>query len=99
MKRDKNDKRSELHQYLEEQLSRQRECVFVSLNQSLNVKRTAGGQKRVVGRNARDLHTVDSVQFSRSVVSDSLRPHELQHARPPFPSPAPGVYSKSCPLS
>ena len=40
-----------------------------------------------------------SVQFSRSVVSDSLRPHELQHARPPCPSPTPGVYSKSCPSS
>ena len=40
-----------------------------------------------------------SVQFSRSVVSDSLRPHELQHARPPCPSPTPGVYSDSCPLS
>ena len=40
-----------------------------------------------------------SVQFSRSVVSDSLRPHESKHARPPCPSPAPGVYSNSCPLS
>ena len=40
-----------------------------------------------------------SVQFSRSVVSDSLRPRELQHARPPCPSPTPGVYSNSCPLS
>ena len=40
-----------------------------------------------------------SVQFSRSVVSDSLQPHELQHARPPCPSPTPGVYSNSCPLS
>ena len=36
-----------------------------------------------------------SVQFSRSVVSDSLRPHELQHARPPCPSPTPGVHSDS----
>ena len=34
-----------------------------------------------------------SVQFSRSVVSDSLRPHELQHARPPCPSPSPEVHS------
>ena len=33
-----------------------------------------------------------SVQFSHSVMSDSLRPHELQHARPPCPSPTPGVY-------
>ena len=40
-----------------------------------------------------------SVQFSRSVVSDSLRPHELQHARPPCPSPTPGVHSNSLPLS
>ena len=39
------------------------------------------------------------VQFSRSVMSDSLRPHGQQNARPPFPSPAPGVYSNSCPLS
>ena len=40
-----------------------------------------------------------SVQFSHSVVSDSLWPHELQHARPPCPSPTPGVYPNSCPLS
>ena len=40
-----------------------------------------------------------SVQFSCSVMSDSLWPHELQHARPPCPSPTPGVYSNSCPLS
>ena len=39
------------------------------------------------------------VQFSCSVVSDYLRPHELQHARPPCPSPTPGLYSHSCPLS
>jgi len=39
------------------------------------------------------------VQFSHSVVSNSLRPHGLQHARPPCPSPTPGVYSNSCPLS
>ena len=40
-----------------------------------------------------------SVQFSLSVVSDSLRPHESQHARPPCPLPTPGVYSNSCPSS
>ena len=40
-----------------------------------------------------------SVQFSRSVVSDSLRPHESQHARPPCPSPNPGVHSDSRPSS
>ena len=40
-----------------------------------------------------------SVQFSRSVVSDSLRPHEPQHTRPPCPSPTPRVYPNSCPSS
>ena len=40
-----------------------------------------------------------SVQFSPSVLSDSLRPHEWQHARPPCPSQTPRVYSNSCPSS
>ena len=40
-----------------------------------------------------------SVQFSRSVVSDSLPPHELQHARPPCPSPIPRVHPNPCPSS
>ena len=40
-----------------------------------------------------------SVQFSCSVVSNSLQPHESQHARPPCPSPILGVYSNSCPWS
>ena len=38
-------------------------------------------------------------QSSRSFVSDSLRPHGVQHARPPCPLPTPGAYSNSCPLS
>ena len=42
---------------------------------------------------------IRSVQFSRSVMSNSLQPHRQQHAKPPCPSPAPGVYSNSCPLS
>ena len=40
-----------------------------------------------------------SVQFSCSVVSDSLRPHESQHARPPCPPPSPGIHSHLCPSS
>ena len=40
-----------------------------------------------------------SVQFSRSVMSDSLQPHEPQHARPSCPSPTPGVHPNPCPLS
>ena len=42
---------------------------------------------------------LNSVQFSRSVVADSLRLHESQHARPPCPSPTPGVHSDSRPSS
>ena len=43
--------------------------------------------------------TRDSVQFSCSVVSDTLQPHELQHTRPPCPSSSSRVHSNSCPLS
>ena len=42
---------------------------------------------------------ISSVQFSRSVVSNSLQPHKLQHARPPCPSQTPRTYPNSCPLS
>ena len=45
------------------------------------------------------LDDFSSVQFSRSVVSDSLRPHESQHTRSPCPSPTLGVHSNSCALS
>ena len=51
-------------------------------------------------RGLRDKHVYyNSVRFSRPVVSNSLRPHELQHARPPCPSPTPRVDSDSCPSS
>ena len=55
-----------------------------------------------VSKNMNNLNSITEqlyVQFSCSVVSDSLRPHEPQHARPPCPSPTPGVYSNSCSLS
>ena len=45
----------------------------------------------------RNVACIRSDQISCSVVSDSLRPHESQHARPPCPSPTPGVHSDSCP--
>ena len=45
------------------------------------------------------VYGVSSVQFSRSVLSDSLQPHELQHVRPPCPSLTPGVHSELRPLS
>ena len=47
----------------------------------------------------KDQYCISSVQFSHSVVSDSLRPHESQHTRPPCPSPTPGVHSGSRPSS
>ena len=45
------------------------------------------------------MSSLSAVQFSCSVVSDSLWPYELQHSRPPCLSPTPGVYSNPCPLS
>ena len=50
-------------------------------------------------RKVKFLSKVASVQFSHSVMSDSLQPHESQHARPPCPSPTPGVHSDSGPSS
>ena len=55
-------------------------------------KFTVWWQKLCVGK-------ASSVQFSHSVESDSLRPHKLQHARPHYTSPTPGVYPNSCPSS
>ena len=49
--------------------------------------------------NYQEVAWFSSVQFSRSVMSDSLRPHESQHARLPCPSPTPGVHSNPCPSS
>ena len=51
----------------------------------------------LLGRKA--MTNLSSVQFSCSVMSDSSRPHESQHTRPPCPSPTPGVHSDSCPSS
>ena len=66
------------------------------------------GNKTIIGDKARILKgctisvillLFSSVHFSHSVMSDSLQPHELQHARPPCSSATPGVHSNSCPLS
>ena len=76
------------------QFSKQSHCVS---RKEMVVPRM-GGRKQ---QQKRGLHAVqsNSVQFSHSVMSDSLQPHESQHARPPCPSPTPGIYSNSCPLS
>ena len=57
------------------------------------------GQHRIYLKGPISCIVFSSVQFSCSVVSDSLRSHESQHARPPCPSPTPGVHSDSCPSS
>ena len=57
-----------------------------------------GGNERFFSKGMTE-SDISSVQFSRSVVSDSLRPHESQHARPSCPSPTPGVHPDSHPSS
>ena len=54
---------------------------------------------QTVGGSVPYSQTTPNMLFSHSVASDSLWPHELWHTRPPCPSPAPGVYSNSCPLN
>ena len=63
---------------------------------SLSLQLTISSQGLFVGWTGVPLH---SVQFSRSVMSNSLQPHESQHARPPCPSPTPGVHSDLSPSS
>ena len=63
---------------------------------ALHIKSTIG-QSSISSMSSYYVHS--SAQFSCSVVSDSLWPHGLQLARPPCPSPTPGIYSNSCPLS
>ena len=63
------------------------------LNNEIKEKKHEQKSQRTSG------HYQVSVQFSRSVMSDSLRPHESQHARPPCPSPTAGVHSDSRPSS
>ena len=62
-------------------------------------QRALEGRKTSVLYSTVSLVAVSSDQFSHSVVSDSLRPHEPQHARPPCPSPTPTVYPNPCSLS
>ena len=66
-------------------------------NPKLEVNRMPSKSGRGDVRSAHPIR--QSVQFSRSLVSDSLWPHGLQHARPPCPSPTPGVHPNPCPLS
>ena len=73
--------------------------------QSIHANKSSLGKPYVTGTwLVIDIHETNSMpwrssQFSRSVMSDSLRPHELQHARPPCPSPTPGVHPNPDPSS
>ena len=79
----------------------QREGCGLNEEPSGNITGEAGSLSTIPGEEAYSLSKLlfSSVQFSHSVVSNSLRPHELQHARPPCPSPTPGVHTNSCPLN
>ena len=66
---------------------------FIPLNGSINIRKDDKSQISNLPS------YLSSVQFSHSVVSNSLRPHESQHARPPCPSSTPGVHLDSRPLS
>ena len=69
-----------------------------TLRKTRNQDRIRRGKKSLFSKY--HLHALYiSVEFILSVVSDSLQPHEPQHARPPYPSPTPRVHSNPCPLS
>ena len=72
-------------------LHQEKQCLFID-----NVRPLHRMQPHGMWKAKSD---VSSVQFSRSVVSDSLQPHESQHARPPCPSPSPRVHTNSRPSS
>ena len=92
------DKKAVVHIHNGVLLSHQKEYIWISFNE---VDET-GADYTEWSKSERKTpiqYQFSSVQFSRSVVSGSLRPNELQHARPPCPSPTPGVHSDSRPLS
>ena len=79
-------------------------CTLMSISELFTIARTWKKPRWPLAdewiRKLWYIYTVEySVQFSCSVVSDSLQPHELQHAKPPCPSPTPGVHSNSRPSS
>ena len=80
------------------------DCITDSMDMSLSklseiVKNREGWHAVVHGLAESQTRLNDSVQFNSSVMSDSMRPHELQHARPPCLSPTPGVHPNPYPLS
>ena len=84
-------------EHLLERARKRRSCHFVSPGVEIPHNESGKGYSdpRILSGHVQ----FSSVQFSPSVVSNSLRPHESQHTRPPFPSPTPGVQSDSRPSS
>ena len=75
------------------------QTVHASLHQKKKNWKMGRRSKRNFSKEDIQMAKFNSVQFSHSVVSNSLQPHGLQHARPPYPSPTPRVHPNSCPLS
>ena len=71
----------------------------ISLNRRMNKWNMVNTMEQYLSLKSNDHQLFSSIQFSHSVVPDSLWPHELQHARPPCPSPTPGVHPNPCPSS
>ena len=74
-------------------------AIFIGTNVNLELLRSRLNQLIVDAKPVCAFDLYSSVQFSRSVMSDSFQPHGLQHTRPSCPSPTPGAYSDSCPLN
>ena len=79
--------------------AKEEKCVAVHLGPMEEVGENRVGIPEMIHQVEREGQKSEPTQFSQSVMSDSLQPHGLQHARPPCLSPTPGVYSNSCPLS
>ena len=90
------DKKAVVHIHSWVLLSHQKEYIWISSNE---VDETGAYYAEWSSQKEKHQYSISSVQFSRSVVSNSLQPHESQHARPPCPSPTPGVHSNSHPSS
>ena len=77
------------------------EFFFFFFNQTANYKLSQKYKGKIFENDLKQevMTSFSSVQFSCSVVSNYLRPHEPQHTRPPCPSPTPRVYPNSCPVS
>ena len=84
-----------------QQVTESRNTIICTLSRDFNmsIRVLYWGKNTLLNKWPWNPETFISIQFSPSVMSNSLQSHGLQHARPPCPLPAPGVYSNSCSLS